>query len=445
VGIAQECLHTAKTKKLSSIILKLDLKKAYDKVSWQFLRLMLIQIGLKWEVTQWIMACVSSVNMAVLVNGSPTDFFKIYRGLRQGCPLSPLLFLLIVECFNRQLKKVVEEGKFHGIKVATETIITHLFFVDDVLILGIGKFEDWMDFQSILTNFCLASGMDVNCHKSCFLAQNIDSSLEQRMQATFNIQFVSIDEGMKYLGFYIKPNNYRVADWKWLIQKVEKRIGNWTFRWLSLGGRLILTKSVLQSLPVYWLSLVKIPSSILHRIQQLIANFIWRGARKSSGFHLANWQNIARPKDNGGWGIQNLYWFAQSLSAKSCWRGLFGKGLWNLVLKKKYLKGIDLTSWLHKEEYKFPVASIIWKNFMGSLPIIKRWLAWSIGCGKQIMIGLDPFIGCNASFRLSDSLIQHLNNLHIFSLAQATLPNAPGTQQSWLEADHLGLSGEMAT
>jgi hypothetical protein len=78
VGIAQECLHTAKSKKLSTIILKLDLKKAYDKVSWKFLRMLLIQIGLKWEVTQWIMACITSVNMAILINGSPTDFLKSY-------------------------------------------------------------------------------------------------------------------------------------------------------------------------------------------------------------------------------------------------------------------------------------------------------------------------------------------------------------------------------
>jgi hypothetical protein len=287
--------------------------------------------------------------------------------------------------------------------------------------------------------------MDVNFHKSCFLAQNIDSSLEKKLRSTFNIQIISIDEGMKYLGFYLKPNNYRVADWKWMIQKVEKRIGNWSFHWLSMGGRLILAKSVLQSLPVYWLSLVKIPSSILHRIQQLIAKFIWRGARKSTGFHLTKWKKIAKPKEYGGWGIRNLYWFTQSLAAKSCWRGIFRKGLWNSVLKKKYLKGIDLTSWLRKNECKFPVASIIWKNFMNSLPLIKRWLAWSIGCGKQVILGLDPFIGGNTSFSLSGPLIHHLNNVHIFSLAQAAIPNGVGTNQCWLEANHLGLSGEMAT
>jgi hypothetical protein len=95
-----------------------------------------------------------------------------------------------------------------------------------------------------------------------------------------------------------------------------------------------LAKSVLQSLPVYWLSLAKIPSSILHKIQQIIANFIWRGATKTTGFHLSKWQNIARPKESGGWGIRNIFWFSQSLAAKSCWRGLFGKGLWSELLKK---------------------------------------------------------------------------------------------------------------
>jgi hypothetical protein len=85
------------------------------------------------------------------------------------------MFLLIVESLSRLLKKACSEGKFQGIKVATGVIISHLFFVDDVLILGMGKYEDWISFKSLLSIFCLASGMDVNCHKSCFLAQNIDS------------------------------------------------------------------------------------------------------------------------------------------------------------------------------------------------------------------------------------------------------------------------------
>jgi hypothetical protein len=244
----------------------LDLKKAYDNVSWQFLRLLLIQIGLKWEVTQWIMACVTNVSMAVLINGSPTSFFKIHRGLRQGCPLSPLLFLLVIECLSRQIKKAVANGSFKGLKVVVETFISHLLFVDDVLILGDANFEEWSLLHTLLRLFCKASGMVINCHKSCFLAQNIDPELVSKLSTVFNIQFHEFEEGMKYLGYYLKENNHRVADWNWIIQKIEKRIGCWSFRWLSLGGRLVLAKAVLQSIPVYWLSLVKIPATTMHRI-----------------------------------------------------------------------------------------------------------------------------------------------------------------------------------
>jgi len=171
--------------------------------------------------------------------------------------------------------------------------------------------------------------MDINCQKSRFLAHNIDPSLEQRIQLAFNIQFINIEEGMKYLGFYLKPNCYRVADWNWMIQKIEKIISNWTLRCLSLGGRMVLEKSVLQSIPMYWLNLAKILASILHKIHQLMATFIWRGANKATCFHLTKWKNIASPKENGGWGIKNIFWFANSLVAKSCWRGLFGNSLWS--------------------------------------------------------------------------------------------------------------------
>jgi hypothetical protein len=290
------------------------------------------------------MGCITSVNTVVLVNGVPTDFFKCHRGLRQGCPLSPLLFLLVVEVFSRLLTQIVESGTFQGLKVVVSTFISHLLFVDDVLILGAGKIEYWMTLNSILSKFFSATRMIINCHKSVFLVQNIDPSLQHNLNAVFNIKIESLDQGMKYLGFFLKPNNYRVNDWMWLLKKIEKRIGNWTFRWLSLGGRLTLATSVLQSIPVYWLSLVKLPTSVLYRIQILISKFIWKGGKKGSGFHLMKWKNIARPKHFGGWGIKHISWFAQSLAAKSCWRGLFGSGLWNSVLCKKYLKGIDLIS-----------------------------------------------------------------------------------------------------
>ena len=101
VGVAQEALHSIKSKNLQALIFKMDLVKAYDRVEYNFLQLVLLQIGLTIDVVDWVMGCVSSTSFAIIVNGSPTSFFRSSKGLRQGCPLSPLLFLLVIEHLSR--------------------------------------------------------------------------------------------------------------------------------------------------------------------------------------------------------------------------------------------------------------------------------------------------------------------------------------------------------
>jgi hypothetical protein len=132
---------------------------------------------------------------------------------------------------------------------------------------------------------------------------------------------------MKYLGFHLNPNDYRIYDWTWLLQKFEKIIDHWAYRWLSLGGRMILIKSFLQKNLVYWLSLAKLLAKIKSNIHQICTSFLWKGARKSIGFHLVKWEMVSKPKFLGGWGFRNLHWFSQALVVKSLWRALFGSGL----------------------------------------------------------------------------------------------------------------------
>ena len=97
IAITQEVLHSVKTKNKCALILKLDLSKAFDKLNWSYLRLILLQIGVPLMGVNWIMGFLSSVNFAMLVNGTPSCFFMAYRGIRQGFPLSPLLFILVIE------------------------------------------------------------------------------------------------------------------------------------------------------------------------------------------------------------------------------------------------------------------------------------------------------------------------------------------------------------
>ena len=156
IGLAQEALHSMEIKKKKVVVLKLELKKAYHCVKWDFLWLVLLQIGLSLHLVNWIMGCVSSSSFVVLINGSPTKFFKSSRGLRQGFPMSSLLFILLMEGLSLALHKETGEGFISGIGVDQITKMIHILFVDDVLILNTRNFEEWKAIQKILLLFFCA-------------------------------------------------------------------------------------------------------------------------------------------------------------------------------------------------------------------------------------------------------------------------------------------------
>jgi hypothetical protein len=134
VGTAHECTHNIK-KKEKALLLKLDPKKAYDCVSWDFLRSILVHTGFSVSSISWIMSCVTSASFAALINGETSTFFNSERGHRQSCPISPLLFILIMESLNILLKQGQEAENLTGVKVSRVVKILHLIFVDDVLIM----------------------------------------------------------------------------------------------------------------------------------------------------------------------------------------------------------------------------------------------------------------------------------------------------------------------
>ena len=139
IGVAQEGLHSAKTKKAKGAIFKIDLSKAFDKVSWIYL---LTHLGFNYAFIKWVFACITTASFVVLINGATSPFFHSERGLCQGCPLSPLLFLLVVEGLSRALLDAKRRGQSEGLRVATNLNITHLLFVDDILIFCNGSLKE---------------------------------------------------------------------------------------------------------------------------------------------------------------------------------------------------------------------------------------------------------------------------------------------------------------
>ncbi|XP_028084604.1 uncharacterized protein LOC114285700 [Camellia sinensis] len=140
VLIANEVVDAWKKSKKRGIILKLDFEKAYDSLNWEFLWPMMNNLGFgeKWLV--WMRNCISSVRVSVLVNGSPTEEFQPQKGLRQGDPLSPFLFIIAAEALNLLLARAVEKGLFRGASVGSNDLrISHLQFADDTIVFCEGE------------------------------------------------------------------------------------------------------------------------------------------------------------------------------------------------------------------------------------------------------------------------------------------------------------------
>ena len=287
------------------MVLKLDLVKAFDRVNWNFLRLLLIQIGIPLIGVNWIVGCVSSACFVVLVNGSPFDFFNASRGIRQGCLLPPLLFILIIESLGRIILNAHLVGHITDYQYTPDLSITHLLFVDDVLLFGIGTVGEWKAYKEALDLFCSATGMTVSIKKSSFLFQNVDPDIRNQIVVFLPYSMVHISEGFKYLGFRLKPLGYRSSDWNWLVVRFEKKIKHWYFVLLSLGGRVILINVVLSGLAVYWFALARCPKSILNKLRKNIFLFLWGSSDGHNKLHLTSWESVSILVVYGGWDIKH--------------------------------------------------------------------------------------------------------------------------------------------
>ena len=445
IGVAQEGLHSMKKLRIEGAVIKIDLSKAYDRVNWLYIRMLMTHLGFEVDFIRWTMSCITSVSFAILINGAATSFFHAQRGLRQGCPLSPLLFLLVAEGLSRYLKDAVSRGGFGGIRLRGGLTITHLLFVDDILIFCNGSRGDTECLVAGLNLFKRATGMIINEGKSMLIQnmENRDDLLYLRESFPFNVE--SLDKGLKYLGFILKPNKYLKEDWMWLLGKIEKRIMVWSHRWLSRAGRLTLIKSVLEAIPVYWMSLAWIPRGILEKIRRLCFAYLWKGNSEGRKLPWVSWRRIAIPKALGGWGLKDIFLFSKALAGKVAWRLISSTSLWTRVIIEKYIAPMSVMDWIRWDSKHARGGSIIWKALIKAFEVIRNGLAWRVGNGQQFIIGKDPWAGCGMSHLLSDPLKNFLQREGLTFLSQvADQASTTFWNQGWMSGIDIGVQGNLA-
>ena len=319
VLIANEAVDTIIKRKESGIVCKLDIEKAYDHLSWEFLIQVLDKMGFEKRWVSWVKWCISMASFSILVNGSPAGFFQNSRGLRQGDPLSPYLFVIGMEALSRLLNRAVDGNFLSGSQIVGRdgvgSVISHLLYVDDTL-LFCGANKDQLKYLSwILMWFEAMSGLRINLNKSEILpVGSVDKVQDLAVELGCGIgSFPS-----SYLGLPLGANHKALGVWDTVENRFRKRLASWKSQYISKGGRLTLIQSTLSSLPIYCLSLFKMPVSICSRLEKIQREFMWSGGSLVKKTHLVNCKTVCTEKKKGGLSLRSFSILNKALLCKWC-------------------------------------------------------------------------------------------------------------------------------
>ncbi|KAL6201844.1 hypothetical protein ACLB2K_025556 [Fragaria x ananassa] len=338
--VAHEAYHYLKLKRTGGnheFGLKLDMNKAYDRVEWDFLEATLHRFGFHRRWIRLVMSCVRSVSFSIVLNGKPGNFFFPSRGLRQGDPLSPYLFLLVSEVLSLRLTRAVNEKQLLGISLSRGCpILSHLFFADDALFFLKGTLNNCSHLSHILSEYCTASGQLINMEKSgIYFSPNTP-----RQMAFLMCELLSFSEALNpgiYLGLPSLWGRSKREAVNYIKERISRKIEGWKEGSLSMAGKEILIKSVALAIPAYPMSCFKLPITTCKEFNSILSNFWWGSNQNGNKLHWKSWDLLCKPKEAGGMGFRNLEHFNMSLLAKQCWRIIQEpESLWVKVLKGRY-------------------------------------------------------------------------------------------------------------
>ncbi|GJS43380.1 putative reverse transcriptase domain, reverse transcriptase zinc-binding domain protein [Tanacetum coccineum] len=318
---------------------KVDIQKAYDTVDWSFLRDVLMGFGFHSKMIGWIMECVTSTSFSISINGYLHGFFKGKRGLRQGDPMSPYLFTLIMEVLTLMLHRRVQiSNSFTYHRYCSNLKIINLCFADDLFLFAHGDVDSARVIMNSLDEFKEASGLTPSLPKSTAYFCNVLNYVKINI-----LSVIPFEEGwlpVKYLGVPLVPSRLLYRDCAELMERLKSRINDWKNRFLSFAGRTQLIQSVLSSMHIYWASVFILPTSLMFELEQLMRGFLWCQGDMKKGKAKVAWDVVCLPKREGGLGIRRLETFNKALISTHIWSIITGKeSLWVKWIHSYKLKG----------------------------------------------------------------------------------------------------------
>eukprot|EP00253_Pinus_taeda_P010228 PITA_10228 len=363
IVLVQEAVHSSCQRNEKGLVIKIDLENAFDRI-------------------------------APLVNGRSTNFFQASRGLRQGCPLSPLLYSIQASVLSFQLDHNQQNHTLPGLRTTHKAKdINHAQFADDTLLLGGASLCSARHFKREVDIYRSISGSKINYRKCSIYGWNCSTKELADIARLLEMDGNRNWESFKYLGIQIFKSKPKVAHWLPLLDKTKNRIQAWGASWLNNAGKVTLMKSVLLSMPLYQNSILLAPKSFLSKLDSLLRRFLWEGGNNNDRrIHLVNWEILKRPLLEGGLHLCNLAAQNLALGSKILWNLVSGKASWSKrVLWKKYFQGqrlrcLDKSPRLLKGSPIFILCNAAREQF-------NHYVYWIPGNGRKINLWDDSILG----------------------------------------------------
>ena len=286
------------------------------------------------------------------------------------------------------LKSEEDQGSLKGVSVCRSgPVITNLLFADDSLILMHGNATNAISLKKILDDYCSASGQRVSEAKSSiYFSPNTKVDDKVEVCQILNIMTESLSD--KYLGLPSMVGLDKSDSFGYLLERIIKRLANWNEKILSLGGKEILLKAIIQSIPVYAMGVFQIPKKLCKEMTDAMSSFWWGDTEDHRRMHWMAWWHMCIPKKDGGMGFRDLHSFNLAMLAKQSWRLISQPdSLCARVLKAKYYPNCNILKASPKKG-----SSFTWQSIMAGLNTFKRGHIWRVGNGESINIWEDHWV-----------------------------------------------------
>ncbi|KAM6573037.1 hypothetical protein CsatA_017117 [Cannabis sativa] len=335
------------------------------------------------------MTCVTSASYAVLLNGKPLKKCRPSRGLRQGDPISPFLFLFCHDVLSRLLQKEELAGTIKGISIARGvTPISHLMFADDTMVCVRASKKAAICIKECIHKYEYWSGQLCSKEKSSILFSK-RCSISRRREIESVLQIRSSEAAGFYLGNPMFLSKKRSSDFGFIMERLKKRLEGWRLKTLSYAGRMTAVNTVALALPVYSMSTFTIPLTLSRKMDALVRRFWWTGGiEKNHYFASKSWDSLCQPKARGGLGFRKFEDINKALVSKLAWEMASNdEKLWVKIFREKFCSWDSF--WAVEKKASDPS---IWKSIIDARQIILEGSCTVIANGRDTNIWWQPWI-----------------------------------------------------